>query len=107
MRAIELIVLGALLGLVPIAAAQGHGFGSTAPDAEVAIDPQVPDTSRYALLPQSLSKDAQAPARAALDEMKVWAAGVTLAVCFAEPATVIARRRIMDAAKEWEKWSNL
>ena len=107
LHAIAIVLVGALMGLAPIAAARAHGFGSTAPDAEVATDPKAPDTSKYALLPQSLSKDAQAPARAVLDEMKVWGAGVTLAVCFAEPATVTARKRIEDAAKEWEKWSSL
>src|SRR5271166_1972857 len=106
MPTIEVAILGALLGLAPIGAAQAHGFGSTAPDAEVATDPKLPDTSKYALLPQSLSKDARAPARAVLDEMKVWGAGVTLAICFAEPATVTMRKRIADAAKEWEKWAS-
>jgi hypothetical protein len=104
---VEVIVLETLLGLLPIATAQAHGFGSTAPDAEVLTDPKVPDTSKYALLPSSLSKDAQAPARAILDQMKVWGAGVTLAICFADPATVTARMRIAEDAKEWEKWSNL
>jgi hypothetical protein len=107
MPAIKVTIMATLLGLAPIAAAQAHGFGSTAPDAEVAIDPKVPDTSKYALLPQSLGKDAQAPARAVLDQMKVWGAGVTLEICFAEPATVTMRKRIADAAKEWEKWSSL
>ena len=107
MPMVEVIILEALLGLMSIGPAQAHGFGNTAPGGEVGVDPKVPDTSKYALLPPSLGKDAQAPARAVLDQMKVWGDGVTLAVCFAKPDPVDARKRIMDDAKEWEKWANL